>query len=149
MVRPPGCTLFLVILGPECRSAYVSFHFQNFSLSPSIVSLIKTKSSAYNISLIKPFLTLSVTTSTTIAKTNGDNTDPWCTPTSTSNSSDNSSPTVLWLLSLHLHTNSLLLSPLPLVYLYVYIFISCDRYLQNGVKDSRLLVTTPYPLWQL
>ena len=41
----------------------------------SIASLIKTnQSSAYNISLIKPFLTFSVTTSTTIAKTNGNNT---------------------------------------------------------------------------
>ena len=61
-----------------------SFYFQNFSLSPSIVSLIRTKSSRYNISLIKPFLTFSVTTSTTIAKTNSNNMDPWCTPTFTS-----------------------------------------------------------------
>ena len=57
------------------------------------------------------WVTILVQASTTIAKTNGNNTDPWCTPTFTSNSSDNSSP---WLLSLHLHTNS---SPLPLVYL--------------------------------
>ena len=61
-----------------------SFYFQNFSLSPSIISLIRTKSSAYNISLIEPLLTLSVTTSTTIAKTKGDNMDPWSTPTFTS-----------------------------------------------------------------
>ena len=39
-------------------------HFQKFSLSSSIVSLVRTKSFKYNMSLIKPFLTFSVTTST-------------------------------------------------------------------------------------
>ena len=48
----------------------------------------------YNISLIKPFLTFFVITSTTIANTNSDNMDPWCTPTFTSNFSIYSSLTL-------------------------------------------------------
>ena len=61
---------------------------------PSIVSLIRTKTSAYSNSLSAPCQANSVTTSTTIAKRKGDSTDPWCIPTLTSNSSDNSESTL-------------------------------------------------------
>jgi len=57
-----------------------AFHFCKFSLWSSIVSAVNTKSSAYRISFSILFLALPVTTSTTIAYSNADNTDPWCTP---------------------------------------------------------------------
>ena len=75
-----------------------TFHFINFSLRASIVSVTNTKSAAYRISFINPSLAPSVTTSTTIAHNNGDNTDPWCTPTFTGNSFDNFVPTLTSLL---------------------------------------------------
>ena len=56
----------------------------NLFLSPSIISLIRTKSSAYSNSLSTPSLTNSVTTSTTTAKRKGDSTVPWSIPTFTS-----------------------------------------------------------------
>ena len=67
-----------------------SLHYKNLFLSPSIVSLIRSKSSAYSNSLSAPSLANSVTKSTTTAKKKGDSTDPWCILTLTSNASDNS-----------------------------------------------------------
>ena len=52
-----------------------SFHYKNVFLSPSIVSLIRSKSSAYCYSLSAPSLGNNITTSTTNAKGKGDNTN--------------------------------------------------------------------------
>ena len=71
--------------------AKASFHL---FLSPTIVSLIRTKSSAYSNSLSATSLANSVTTSTTTTKRKGDRIDPWCIPTLTTNFSDNSESTL-------------------------------------------------------
>ena len=71
-----------------------SFHFENLFLSPMIVSVIRTKSPAYNNSPSAPSLANSVTTSTTNSKTKGDSTDRLYIPILTSNSTDNSESTL-------------------------------------------------------
>ena len=57
---------------------------------------MKNKSCAYRISFIKPSLTLFVTTYTTIANKDGDNTGLWCAQTFTGigNCSKNFVPTL-------------------------------------------------------
>ena len=93
-VMPPTITLFFPRFTFKPLLSIVSCHFSNLFLSPWIVSLIRTKSSAYSNSLSAPSMANSVTTSTTSAKRKGDSTDPWDIPTLTSNSSDNSESTL-------------------------------------------------------
>ena len=52
------------------------FSSKNFSLKPDMVSLKRTKSSAYKIPDIEFFLAFSVIASITIENSNGDKTDP-------------------------------------------------------------------------
>ena len=66
----PQITLKLMI-------SKASFQFKNLFLSPSVVSLIRTKTSACSNSLSASSLANSVTISTTTAKRKGDSTDPW------------------------------------------------------------------------
>ena len=69
-----------------------SLYSSKFSLNSSIVSPIRTKSSASRICFIQPFLAFSITSSITIANNKGDNTDPRCT--FTENSSESPDPTL-------------------------------------------------------
>ena len=82
-------TLVFSRLSSKPLLSTASFHFKNLLLSPSIVSLIGTKSSACKSHLAQP-LAISVMISITTAKRKGDSTDPWCISALTSNSSDNS-----------------------------------------------------------
>ena len=54
-----------------------SFYFKNLFLSPLIVSLVWTKSSAYSNSFSAPSMANSVTTPTSTAKRKCNRTDPW------------------------------------------------------------------------
>ena len=65
-----------------------SSHFKNLPLSLLIVSLIRTKSSAYSNSLSALSLANYVTTSTTTAKRKDGSIDHWCITTLTSNNSE-------------------------------------------------------------
>ena len=88
--RPHGSTFLVDVLSQTLNNikhltlkpllSKDSFHFKNLFLSPSIVSLIRTKSSSYSNSLSTHILSNLVTTSTTTAKGKGDSTDPWCLP---------------------------------------------------------------------
>ena len=77
---------------PLLSKAY--FHFMNLFVSPSIASLIRTKSSAYSNSFSAAPLAKAVMTSTTTARRKGGSTDPWCITTLTSSSSTNSKSTL-------------------------------------------------------
>ena len=59
------------------------FHFMNFFLSHSIVSLIRIKSSAFSILLSTSYFANSVTIISTTAIRKGDGRDLWCMPTIT------------------------------------------------------------------
>ena len=64
-----------------------SFHFLNFSFNSSSHFPTSTRSSAYSISHGRPSLTVCVTASITIMKSNGLSIEPWYTPTFTPNHS--------------------------------------------------------------
>ena len=72
--RSPLFWFFEVYLQPLASN--LPFYFKNVFFKFSILSLIKTKSSAYKILFIIPSLAFSETTSTAIVKSSGDNTDP-------------------------------------------------------------------------
>ena len=90
VITPQTITLVFPNLTFKSLFSKASFHFKNLFLSPSIVSLIRNKSSAY----INSPLANSVTTSATTAKRKGDSTDPWFIHTLTSTFSDNSESTL-------------------------------------------------------
>ena len=110
---PPTITFVLLVLTFKPLLSSASFKFQNLCFKSTLVSLLRTKSSAYSTSLITLFLAFSVITSTTTANNSSDSTDLSWTPTFTSNSSEYADST-LTLVFAH-HTSLSLPKPLLLM----------------------------------
>jgi len=69
------------------HSLALKFNLQFFEFFSQAFHILghQNQVSAYRISFIKPSPVPSITTPTTNANSNSDNTDPWCTPTFTRN----------------------------------------------------------------